>query len=314
MTAADRAIKEAFRRQGDLITRAQVLEACLTPSALRGRLGPNGRWKVVLPGVYLAHNGQLTAAQREIAAVLYAGRGCVITGLAAVRRQGGRIPLSELVDVLIPDSARRRSVDFVQVHRTTRMPSPKVIDGLRWAPPERAVADAARGLIEVRDVTALIAGVVQQGLCTIDQLSLELSSGPDQRSGLLRMALAEVSDGVASVAEADFRTLIQCSGLPAPLYNPRLFVGTEFLAMPDAWWAEVGVAAEVDSREWHLSPEAWKRTMVRHARMSAHGILVLHFPPSRIREDGRRVIAELRSAIDHGRERPRLAIRTVPTR
>ena len=42
--------------------------------------------------------------------------------------------------------------------------------------------------------------------------------------------------------------------LPVPLFNPRLFVGSEFLAMPDCWWPELVVAAEADSRAWHFSP------------------------------------------------------------
>ena len=38
-----------------------------------------------------------------------------------------------------------------------------------------------------------------------------------------------------------------------------------------------GVAAEVDSREWHLSPEHWDRTRRRHTLMAAAGIHPLHF-------------------------------------
>jgi len=47
----------------------------------------------------------------------------------------------------------------------------------------------------------------------------------------------------------------------------------------DAWWAAAGVAAEIDSREWHLAPAGWERTMRRHAEMISQGILVLHFSP-----------------------------------
>ena len=35
--------------------------------------------------------------------------------------------------------------------------------------------------------------------------------------------------------------------------------GETFLARPDAWWLKAGVVVEVDSREWHLSPEDWRR-------------------------------------------------------
>ena len=313
ISAADRAVSVVLRQQSDLITRPQALAAGLTAGALRRRLRPDGPWRVVLPGIYLAHHGDLTAGQRVIAAVLYAGRGCVITGPAALRRVGVRVPLSEPVDVLIPATTRRLSTRCVLVHRTTRMPDkPWRLDGLRWAPPARAVADAARGNIAPRDVRALVADAVQRGRCTIQQLAAELGAGPNQRSAALRAALDEVADGIASVAEGDLRALIKKSGLPEPIYNPRLLVGDTFLAKPDAWWPDAGVACEVDSREWHLSPEGWERTQARHARMSAHGILVLHYAPRRIRSDGSGVVSELRAALAAGRQRPPLAIRAVP--
>jgi len=118
--------------------------------------------------------------------------------------------------------------------------------------------------------------------------------------------------GVASVAEGDLRKLIKRGALPEPIYNPSLYVGTDFIAKPDAWWPDAGVAAEIDSREWHLSPADWERTQARHARMTAHGILVLHYAPRRIRSDAAGVMAELRSAIEAGQRRPPLAIRAVP--
>ncbi len=304
-----------LRQQGDLITRSQALAAGLSRDALRHRLSADGPWRIVLPGIYLAHSGLLTVGQREIVAVLYAGRSCVITGPAALRRQGVRVPLSKTVDVLIPASNRRLSTDFVQVHRTTRMPDkPWRLDGIRWAPTARAVADAARIEREPQAVRALVADAVQQGKCTVLQLAAELRAGPSQGSGALRAALDEVADGVASVAEGDLRKLIKVGGLPEPMYNPGLYVGTDFLAKPDAWWPDAGVAAEVDSREWHLSPAGWERTQARHARMSAQGILVLHYAPRRIRTDAAGVVAELRSAIEAGRRRPALAIRSVPAR
>ena len=98
------------------------------------------------------------------------------------------------------------------------------------------------------------------------------------------------------------------------MYNPDLFVGDAFLARPDAWWAKAGVAVEVDSREWHLSPSDWDRTQARHALMSAHGILVLHYAPRRIRTDGAAVVAEIRAALEAGRKRPALPIRAMPAR
>src|SRR5262249_17209665 len=97
--------------------------------------------------------------------------------------------------------------------------------------------------------------------------------------------------------------------LPTPLYNSRLLVGREFLAMPDCWWPESGVAAEADSRAWHFSPGDWERTTARHARMSAHGIVVLHFPPRQIRSRRRDGADIIRQALASGRQLPQ--IRTI---
>ncbi len=162
----------------------------------------------------------------------------------------------------------------------------------------------------MRAVRALVADSVQRRKCTVAELAAELRAGPKRGSNSLRAALEEIADGVRSAAEGDLRQLIRQGNLPAPAYNPRLYAGSVFLARPDAWWADAGVAAEVDSREWHISPGQWAETMARHSRMSAQGIIVVHFTPRQIRSEGARIVAELRSAIDAGRNRPPLAVRT----
>ncbi len=311
---ADRVIGAVLRRQGGVISRSQLLAAGWTPAALRYRTRAEGSLQLVLPGVYLEHNGPLAGGQREIAAILYAGKECVITGQAALFQQGVRAPLTDFVDVLIPHSTKLQSIEFVRTLRTKRLPENAWLrDGIRWAPVARAVADAARGPLGLREVKAMVADAVQQQRCTIGQLAEELRAGPNRQSAFLRTALDEVADGVASVAEGDLRKLVKTGGLPEPLYNAKLYIGSDFLAQPDLWWRAHGVVGEVDSREWHLSPEQWARTMARHARMTAQGILVLHFTPKRIRQDGQRVIAELKAALEAGSHRPPLPIRTFPS-
>ena len=86
---------------------------------------------------------------------------------------------------------------------------------------------------------------------------------------MLREALAEVGDGVRSVAEADFRVLILRSSLPKPVFNARLFdADGTFIAMVDAWWQDAGVAAEVDSRAYHLAAADQDRTTERHDKLA----------------------------------------------
>ena len=312
---ADRAIANVLRQQAGLITRYQALTAGMSEAALRHRIRSDGPWRTVLPGIYLIHNGPLAGGQREIAAVLYAGHRCVITGLSALRSSGVRAPMTEIVDVLIPQESKRQSAEFVRTHRTIRMPErPIVANGIQWAPVARAIADVARIGLEFSDFRELVATAVQRDRCTVGELAEELRAGPNRGSVLLRAVLGEVADGIASGAEGDMRQLVKSGGLPEPIYNPDLYVGREFLARPDLWWQDAGVAGEVDSKEWHLSPDQWQRTMERHARMTAQGIFVLHYTPKQIRSDGRRVLAELRAAIEEGRRRPPLNIRAVPRR
>ncbi len=172
---------------------------------------------------------------------------------------------------------------------------------IRFALAARAVADAARSMTSLREIRAVVAGSVQQDWCRVGDLAAELRDGPQPGSAAFRRVLAEVADGVRSVSEAEFRGLIIRAGLAMPMFNARLYCGDVLLAVADAWWPDAGVAAEVDSREWHLSPEDWERTMRRHARMTAEGILVLHFTPKQIRAERTQVISTLRAALDSRR-------------
>ena len=303
-----------LKGQYQVISRAQAMGHGMTSSALRQRLRPDGPWQRLLPGVYLAVTGSATAEQRIVAALLYAGPGSLITGIAAVRLRGLSASASTMIDVLIPATRRRRSAGFVRVHPTVRMPEGVTIGPFRLAPLDRAVADAARTLTGLADVRALVAAAVQQRKCQPHQLAAELRAGPMQGSALLRVAVGDVCDGVRSSPEADLKNLIRRGKLPGPVFNPSLYADDEFIGRPDAWWAEASVAAEVDSRAYHLSPQDHERTLERDARMAAHGITVLHFTPRQIRTQPAAVIAIIRSALSAAHSRPRRTIRSSAMR
>jgi hypothetical protein len=97
-----------------------------------------------------------------------------------------------------------------------------------------------------------------------------------------------------------------------PLFNPSVYdAGGTFIARPDAWWPELGIAIEVDSREWHLSPEDHADTLARGRRMGKHQIIVLRFTPRQIRSEPTEVIKDIRDALQGARGRPKLNLRTV---
>ena len=298
-------LRRLLARQHRVTSRAQALDSGLTPDMLRHRIRAGGPWQRILPGVYLTVTGTPTADQRDMAALLYAGPESIITAAAALRRHGLRAPATRAVDVLVPVAGRRGSTGFVRIHRTARLPEMPYASGeLRIAAPPRAVADAVRGLAALPEARAVLASAVQRRRCTVAELADELADGPAWGSALLRSALTEIMDGVRSAAEGELRTLLIRAGLPMPMFNARLYRGDVFVAMPDAWWPDAGLAVEVDSREWHLSPADWERTMRRHARMGAYGIVVLHFSPQRIKSEPAAVIATISAALRNARTEP----------
>jgi hypothetical protein len=307
------ALAAILDRQTGVITRAQAHAAGVTDGALRHRLRPSGPWQVVLPTVYIAATGIPSLAQRQMAAQLYGGPGSVITGPAAALSHRIRVPDSDFVDVLVPVTCQRRDAGFARLHRTSRMPQIVSRFGpIRYAPAPRAVADTVRGLPSLRDVQAVVADAVQRGRCEVPELTAELKAGPRGGSALFREALADVADGIRSAAEADVLKLLRKSGLPMPLFNASVYAGDTFIARPDAWWPEYGVAVEVDSREWHMSPEDHASTLERQRRMAKHGIIVLPFTPKQIRTRPAEVVTQIRDALGSARGRPPLNLRTVP--
>lgn len=311
---AEERLRRVLQAQYQVVTRKQALLCGLPPSTLDRYATPGGRWQRLLPGVYLAVTGTATQDQREMAALLYAGPRSLLTGSAAMRRHRLRPAGPDVVDVLIPWGRSRQSTGFVRVHRTRRMPERLYVTGkIRFAKPPRAVADAARSLTRFDDVRHVVCEAVQRRACTVAELTEELQAGPVPGSAMFREALAEVGDGVRSVAEADFRRLILRSPLPRPMFNAQLFDADGiFIATVDAWWQQAGVAAEIDSRAYHFAAEDQDRTTDRHDELTAHGIFPLHFPPKRIKTDAAGVIRQLQSAIEMGLGRPPLPITALP--
>ena len=306
------ALTSIAARQYQVITRSQALASGMTENALDYRLRTGGPWQRLLPGVFLTVTGAPTDDQRETAALLYAGPQSLLTGAAALRLWGVRPPDNGFIDVLISDSKQRKSAGFVRIRPTARMPEAVLTTGSRrLAPLARAVGDTARSMSRLAEVRALIATVVQQGKCTPAMLAAELQDGPVQGSALLRIAVRDVYAGTRSNPEADLHDLIRRAKLPEPEFNPELYAGEEFIGSPDAWWKDAGLAGEVDSAEYHLSPEDHERTLARDVRMRKFGINVLHFTPRQIRTRPVEVVSAIRSALAVASFHPPIPIRTM---
>jgi hypothetical protein len=292
---------EIASAQDGLITAAQLAECGFPPSSVNARIRSGGPWVRVLPGVYDLTAQPLTPARRHRAALLYTGPLAVLSGRAALTSLNLRSSASlsggaELV--LIDHGVRRQSSGFVVVERSRRLVALTNGQGLRIAPPPRAVIDLSRHCTSSRDVDALITEVLRRELVEFDELVAELKRGPIRGSARARAALDAWHRGAVSSPEAGLLRRWRASSLPPAEWNCRLYLpdGT-FLASPDAYLPDLGLAVEVDSHEHHAAGEAWRRTLHRHSRMTAHGLTVLHYAPARIAREGEAVIREIQDTV-----------------
>src|SRR4051794_6853584 len=259
------------------------------PSSTIARRVHAGHVRRVLRGVVKEGPDEPTEDQRAAAALLYAGPGSVLSGGEAMRRHGltDPTPRGRLL-VLVGAERQRTSSVFVVIERTERLPAPVEIGGLRLAPLERSVIDTVRGLDRRDAVRSALAEVVQARRTTVARLAAELAAGSQRGTALPRQVLEELGAGVRSVAEGWARDFHRTSGLPPVLWNPSLYdpSGT-FIASPDAYFPDVGLAWEIDSLKHHFLLEDWDETLRRRARMQSFGLVVAHTRPRRLlREQG----------------------------
>lgn len=275
------------------------------------RCKPGQPWQRPLPGVVILGNAPPTRRQLVEAALLYAGPEAIVTGLAACRLHGLRASSDETtVHLLIPHGQRAKSSEYVIVERTIRLPARVVRDGVPLAPLPRAVLDACRRFRDFDPCRSLIAEAVQRGGVSPGSLEHELALGSQRGTAVPREVLRDVSSGARSVAEIDGMLVWKRTGLPSPSWNVDLHdADGRFIARPDGWCDEVGLAWEIDSYEYHFERDGYARTLERNARYAAAGILVVQTLPTRLRNEPEAVVAELRAAYRAAAERPRPKVR-----
>ncbi|GAA4553761.1 hypothetical protein [Amycolatopsis samaneae] len=304
------ALYEQSRRGA--ITVARLEQLGVPPRTSYRRCAPGQPWRRLLPGVLLLSSAEPTRRQLVEAALLYAGPDAVVTGAESCRRQGMRTLCDEeRVHLLVPAGYKVGTVGSVVVERTTRMPEPVVRGELPLAPLGRAVLDECRRMRRTAPVAALLTEVVQRGKVSPSTLADELACGSSRGSAHPRSVLGKVLAGARSVAEVDAMRVWRLTGLPRPVWNVELRDSAgRYVAIPDAWCDEVGLAWEIDSLEFHYRREDYAATLERNARYAAAGVIVVQSLPGRLRTEPRRVAAELVAAYRAAaaRQRPRVRV------
>jgi hypothetical protein len=269
---------------------------------------PGGRWRRLLPGIVQLHNHDPTTNQRATAALLYAGAGAQITGVESCRRQGMRpshLPATPELHLLIPHRRKVRSTGFVTVERTLRMPVPVVRGDFPLAPLIRATTDTVRRLDDPEKCMQVLIESIQRGRCAPAVLLRELNTGTQRGTAIARRLLTEWTN-VRSMAEARAKDVSDLLPVRPSHWNVDLHDATgRYVACPDGWWDDVGLAWEIDSFEFHFARADYARTLDRNARYAAAGILVVQSLPSDLTRAPEAVLTNLRDAYRAAQARPR---------
>ncbi|MEV6244394.1 hypothetical protein [Lentzea sp. NPDC051838] len=298
---------EHLRERSDLgVISTSTLKSLGVPNPRR-RCEPGGPWQQMHPGVVLLHNGPPTRDQQVTAALLRAGPGATLTGAEACRRYG--LPASGTeIHVLTPTSTRGTGPLITE--QASPMPASTNIDGFPVVPASRAVVDACRQLRSVDAATALVAAAIQRGRCTPESLTAEAHTN---RYGtkLVRTVLKDLGRA-QSVAERDARRLSKRIRLTTPHWNVTIADSDGLIiGRPDAWFDEVGLAWEIDSKAFHYGARDYERTLARNSRYAAAGILVVQTLPTRLRDKPNAVEQELKKAHAAAAARPRPPVQIV---
>src|SRR4051794_3063268 len=280
-----------------------------------------GPWRRVLPGVVLLFTGHPTTDQLVHAALVLCGPDSMVTGVEACRRYGlrrGPVRRDELngsrpeIHVLVPEGRQVRSVEFVHVERTSRLPDPVQRTGVPLAPLVRACTDASRRIRSAAEVTELLSEPVQRRLCTVSSLWTELSSGSRRGTAVPRAVLADVADGVRSAAERAAKQLWSSAGLPEAWWNAEVCgADGRSLGIADCWLDDVAMVWEIESSEWHFSPADHDYTVRRAAQFTAAGAVYIASKPKMVLNDRAAVAATLLATYAQARARPRPPLRAT---
>jgi hypothetical protein len=145
-----------------------------------------------------------------------------------------------------------------------------------------------------RPALAALSDAIQRGLTSYDQLLRAQAEGPPRNSRLAADALAQLGDGILSVAEADFRTLaIKSKILPSVEFNVWLRLRCGRRVCVDALIQSSAVVHEVNGRIAHAREDLFEDMQERHDAITTNGLTVLHNSPRRILRCGSAVIVQV---------------------
>jgi AbiEi antitoxin C-terminal domain len=249
-----------LRMQHLVFSRKQALRAGFTQDAVGARVR-RGTWRRLYPGVYTTLTGEPGRSARLWAALLYAGRGAVLSHETAAQLHGLPDKAANVIHVTIPAERRVIEAPSIRIHRSARVFEAALPDA---DPPrtriEETVLDLAEAAANFDDVCDWVTRAISNDLTNEIKLLAAMKA-----RGKLRWRL-ELGELIAAAAEGDHsvleyrytRDVERPHGLPAPDRQVPFKDLGKRRGRRDRVYTKYGVIVELDGRLGHLAEKVRK--------------------------------------------------------
>lgn len=242
-------------------TRAAGIRAGIPARDFRGT-----RFQVLLRGVYVDREVEVTPRVRALAALALVDESAYASHVSAARTYGVPVPTFPEEHVTVTDPAQRRVRDGVRCHVRPES-RVRVIAGVRVSAPAQLFVELA-SLLTLVDLVIAGDHLVRKGQVTCRELIAACADLPGESGRQARRAASLVREGVDSPMETRVRLLLVFAGIPEPRVNLTI---RDVLGDPirryDLAWPEVKVIVEYDGRHHVERIEQWESDLERREQI-----------------------------------------------
>ena len=272
-----RQVLDLAARQGGYVTRVQLLELDLSPSAIDRRVNEEDL-SLVTPGVYLVipSDSHVDLLRGAVLALPEA----VVSHQSAAHLL--RFPtLPELIPTVVVPIHTTHRFPGVTVRRRDDLDSSDIIevDGLEVTNIPRTLFDLA-GILRFKKFDRIGESLVIAGRLELEQFDeithrLARREKPGSRSARLFLEMRFGDPPGATVLERKGRSVLASADLPTP--EPQFPIPWSLGRRFDDAYPLARVAIEWDSRAWHEQRAAMASDRKRDRDAAAHGWVVLRY-------------------------------------
>jgi very-short-patch-repair endonuclease len=289
------AIAELADRQHGVVARRQLLELGFRPGAIDRRVEAK-RLHVVYRGVYAVGRRGIARHGVWMAAVLACGPRAWLSHRAAGALLGIRQAAGQIVDVTV--ERKLRGQRGIRAHRAALPEDERTIHaGIPVTTVTRTLLDLATQLQPHELKRAAEQAEALQLASPLSLTAVVQRHRGHRGAGALKTALGPLRPGLTrSELERRFLALVDQLALPPPRVNEWIEVGGE-LIQADCLWPHARLIAELDSRAWHDSTEAFDRDRRRDRRCIAEGWAVIRVTYRAVTAERRELEDQLRALL-----------------